>query len=343
MRYRGAIIGFGNVAVRGHLPAWLRSRDFDLRAVVDPLPERLHLARQLVPGIACYRRVEDLFAHERLECVDICTPPLMHDALLLDAHARGMHILCEKPLTLSPALLQHLSTQADQYHQVIFTVHNWQYAPLFQTLKTILASGTIGSPTYSELRILRMNPAGLSTSGTGAWRLDPQIAGGGILIDHGWHVFYLAPFLLGREPSAVAAQLERRRLLREEVEDTATGTIEYAGGVRTHFHLTWAGERRSNEGLVQGTNGTIRFDACSLRIERPGAPVHEQRFAEALTASSYHPEWFAAVLDNFQREIEDPRLRHGNLQAAALCLTLTVRAYESHRRGGALLPLYSCR
>jgi predicted dehydrogenase len=249
-----------------------------------------------------------------------------------------VHILCEKPLTLSQSTFRSLHSYTLQHGRVVFTVHNWQYAPLFQALKAALVTGVVGMPEYLEFITLRARPAGLTSARVDSWRLDRQVAGGGILVDHGWHVFYLAPFLLGREPRAIAVRLERCRRAADSVEDTATGVIE-CSGARARFYLTWAAERRSNMGLVRGPAGMIRFDAAALRIEQPSKPVREQHFAEALTASSYHPEWFAPLLDDFQREIEDPRVRGRNLQAAALCLALTIRGYESYQQGGALLLL----
>jgi len=338
VKYRGAIVGLGNVAVAGHLPAWQQNPDFTLCAVVDPVEERLALARHLLPGIAYYRRIEELFARERLDCIDICAPPLLHDVLLLAACQYNVHILCEKSLTLSPATWQGLHSYTEEQPRVVCTVHNWQYAPLFQTLKKLLAANTVGPPGYLELITLRTAPAGRVLTGENSWRLDPQVAGGGILIDHGWHVFYLVPWLLACKPRTIAVQLKRRRLPADAVEDTATGTI--AGvDARARFHLTWAGERRSNERLLRGSKGTLRFDAASVVIEKSGEEPRKQHFTEPLTASSYHPEWFAAVLEEFQREIEDPSARGQNLQAAALCLALTERAYESHRCGGIALPL----
>ncbi|MGE0683595.1 MAG: Gfo/Idh/MocA family protein [Candidatus Binatia bacterium] len=336
MTYRGAIVGFGGVAVEGHLPAWRRNHEFELVAVVDPSPERRTLACTLLPGVACYQNLDDCFAHEKIDFVDICSPPLLHDEALLHACDQKVHILCEKPLTLSIDVFARLRRYVVECNRAVFTVHNWQYAPLFQLMQSILDAGTIGEPEYLEWRTLRTRPAGTAQDGLGAWRSDRRIAGGGILIDHGWHLFYLAPWLLHREPAAIAVQLGQEDT--QGLETSAQGRI-LCGEVEVQFHLTWTAERRENAGLMRGTAGSIAFDASSLRISRPGEPIRGQRVVESLVASSYHPEWFAPLVQDFHRALEEPQYREANLRAAATCLALTGQGYESHRRGGVELPI----
>jgi predicted dehydrogenase len=337
VRRRGAIIGFGNVAVHGHLPAWLQDARFELVAIVDPSPERLQLARTLLPDAARYRNIEACLARERVDFVDICTPPMLHDAALLRACEQGVHILCEKPLTLSSAIMQRLQRYAVEHDRVVFTVHNWQYAPLLQTLRATIAAGTIGAPECLEWKVMRTQPAGAS-NGLGAWRVNQRIAGGGILVDHGWHLFYLAPFLLQKAPTAIAVRLEPPGCGEVDVEETAAGTIS-CGSAGVQFCLTWGADRRTHEGRVRGTKGTISFDAVSLRIERPGEPGCEQRFTESIIASSYHPEWFAPLLNDFYQALKEPASGEANLRAAATCLALLQQGYASHRQGGVRLPL----
>src|SRR5574337_425039 len=97
----GAIIGFGNVAANGHLPVWRERGEFRIVAVADAAPGRLALAARLLPGIRTYAHHDDLLRHERLDFVDIATPPAGHAPAILAAARAGVHVLCEKPLTIS--------------------------------------------------------------------------------------------------------------------------------------------------------------------------------------------------------------------------------------------------
>src|SRR5437762_3282836 len=100
-RLRGAIVGFGHVAELGHWPTYAKSEEVEISAVVDPSAERREAARQQRAGLHLYSSLEELFAKETVDFVDICTPPAAHVHLARVALARGCHVLCEKPLALS--------------------------------------------------------------------------------------------------------------------------------------------------------------------------------------------------------------------------------------------------
>jgi predicted dehydrogenase len=336
--YKGAIVGCGSVACQAHIPAWRQTTDFEIVAVVDPQPACLTQAHALLPGVRCYQRLEPLLEAENLDFLDICTPPALHEQTILQACARGVHVLCEKPLTVSAAALQRITTAATTAGVLVFPVHNWKYAPLFQALKRLLEDGEIGLPTYVELTTLRTAPAG-----TSGWRVDPRMAGGGILMDHGWHAFYLLLFLLGERPEAIAARLERRCLPPSGVEDTATCDVTFPQA-RAHIHLTWAAPQRCNQGVMRGDRGEIRLEDTRLVVCRHGEEPREIHLPAALSAGSYHPDWFAALLPDFRTALAQPWRYSASLQEAATCLRLALLAYRSaalHTRPLLYAPAFS--
>src|SRR5215510_8145601 len=132
--YRGAIVGCGAVARQAHVPAWCTAPAFRIVAAVDPIPaQRAHL-QTLLPEVRCYADLETLLEHEELDFLDVCTPPVLHEESILQACAHGVHVLCEKPLTFTDTALQRIMSAAAMANVLIFSVHNWKYAPLFQTL-----------------------------------------------------------------------------------------------------------------------------------------------------------------------------------------------------------------
>lgn len=330
--YRGAMAGFGRVASQAHVPAWQTIPTCRIVAVADPEPARLDQARSLLPGVRCYDRLDTLLDHEELDFLDVCTPPALHDHVILQACARGMHVLCEKPLTLSAQAFQQITKAAAAAEVLVFPVHNWKYAPLFQTLKRLLEADEIGRPVGVELDTLRTKPAGAS-----GWRLDPALAGGGILMDHGWHAFYLLLFLLGESPQAVTAQIERRRWMQAVVEDTATCTVRFPHA-EGRVHLTWAAQQRYNSGVIHGARGEIRIEDSRLLIRKNGHAPYDLHLPEALSAGSYHPAWLAALLPDFYAALRSPRQYETVLQEAEACLRLTLLAYRSASLGVRTLP-----
>jgi predicted dehydrogenase len=205
---------------------------------------------------------------------------------------------------------------------LVFAVHNWKYAPIFQALKRLLTAGVIGAPSVVEFTTLRTKPAG-----TTGWRLDPQMAGGGILLDHGWHAFYLLLFLLDARPQTIAASIERRLFRSAGVEDTVTCDVTFPH-VQARLYLTWAASQRRNLVVVRGERGEIYLDDARLVVRQQHA-VQEIIFPAALSAGSTHPDWFAAMLPDFQAELENQGQRGHSLREAETCLRLTLLAYRS--------------
>src|SRR6266705_6285221 len=321
--YKGAIVGCGAVASQAHVPAWRTAPAFRMVAAVDPISaQRAHL-QTLLPEVRCYADLETLFAHEELDFLDVCTPPARHEEGILQACAHGLHVLCEKPLTFTAAALQRIMAAASAANVLVFSVHNWKYAPIFQALKRLLTADVIGTPSTVELTTLRTKPAG-----TTGWRLDPHVAWGGVLLDHGWHAFYLLLFLLGASPRTVAATLERRLFLSTGVEDTVTCDVTFPQA-QARIHLTWAASQRGNLVVVRGQHGEIRLDDARLVVIQPGHRTQDLVFPQALSAGSYHPDWFAAMLPAFQAELEDEAQRGHNVREAETCLRLTLLAYRS--------------
>lgn len=326
--YKGALVGCGSVACRAHVPAWREATAGQIVAAVDPSIERLAEIRTLLPGVRCYEHIDTLLARETLDFLDVCTPPAMHDAIVQRACTQGLHVLCEKPLTVSAEGLHTLLTIVATTRRVVFPVHNWKYAPLFQTLKRLIQDDTIGRPTYVELTTLRTRPAGLS-----GWRLDPQIAGGGILMDHGWHALYLLLFLLDDTPHSISASIATRRFPSTGVEDTATCDLTFPTA-QARLHLTWAASQRRNHGVIHGDKGNVDLEDGYLVIHRPGQVRQEIHLPEALSARSYHPDWFAALLPDFFAAMASPQPQNPDLHEAVTCLRLILLAYGSAAQNG---------
>jgi predicted dehydrogenase len=334
---RGAIVGLGNVAVHGHLPGWLARPAVEIAAVADTDPRRRALAADLLPSARCYGSAGHLLAAEALDFVDICTPPSSHAGDIAAALERGLHVLCEKPLVLSPAALAALAAAAAGRDRVLHTVHNWHHASIVAHTARLLAAGAIGPVEHVAWETLRLRPAAAGDEHRPNWRVDPDVAGGGVLSDHGWHVFYVLRRWLGEEPTAIRAALERRRHRQWAVEDTARVAIEFPGATADVF-LTWAADERRNRVHVRGRDGVLRLEDDTLLLERAGTA---ERWAcpPGLSAGSHHPEWFHAVAEEFIAAATGRAPRQGNLAEASLCVALEALARDSSRRGGASLAV----
>src|SRR4051794_33184331 len=98
---RCALVGFGQIAEKAHLPAF-KEKGVDIVAVAEAHSGRAAAARSAVPHARVYDSYDRLLESEKdLDFVDIATPPFLHAAQVSAALSRGFSCLCEKPLAVS--------------------------------------------------------------------------------------------------------------------------------------------------------------------------------------------------------------------------------------------------
>ena len=331
---RGAFIGFGNVAAKGHLPGWQSLKDVQIVAATDVVAAQGRAFLEACPHGQWHDSVDELLSDKTLDFVDICTPPSSHVALIKRALDAQLHVLCEKPLTTRIADAQAIAAAAVATGRVVHTVHNWLKSPICQRISALVDEHAIGRVRTVRWQTLRTEPAITVTSDGTNWRADPDVAGGGILFDHGWHALYCVVRWLG-VPGAVSALLEKRRFREWPIEDTATTTLDRKNG-SAQIYLTWSAEKRANHIEVEGDRGRIEVvdDVVVLKSSKD-----EKRWScpPPLWQGSHHRDWFVGVAEDFQRAII--RGGRGNLDEALLCARLIDLAQRSSAAGGARIPL----
>jgi predicted dehydrogenase len=333
---RGALIGFGNAAVHSHLSAWQKNSHFRIDAILEPSACQARLAAELLPEIPVYADLGPLLGRHDLDFLDICAPPCFHADFLLAACRAGLHVLCEKPLVTSVESLIAVRRSAAECGRVIFAVNNWKHAPLWVKTAQLIREDAIGAVQSISLTVLRPPHSG---GGVSNWRRCPEIAGGGVLLDHGWHHLYLILFLLQEIPRFISARMEGLQVQGSPfLEETVDLTMRFAAA-EADLHLTWRASSRRNFGIIRGSRGVISLEDDHLLLHPGNRLPRRYDFPEALSASSRHAEWMGPVLENFCGEIRDPSLRGANWKEAARCVHLIHLAYESHRRGSCFIAV----
>jgi predicted dehydrogenase len=331
--HRIGLAGFGSIAEHGHLPALQSFPGVEIVAVADLSPERLDCARKLLPDAVLYESPLDLIRRADLTAVDICTPPSTHADLIVAACERGLRdVVCEKPLVLSEEEYLRVARTREVGGSRVVSVNNWMHSDLNRHVSAALDSGAIGAVRSVELRTRRTDAALGNSGWVPRWRIDRSLAGGGIILDHGWHQLYL---LLGwmRKPieivRATTQTLDRRHA---PVEDEAVIDLEFASGTG-RIELSWTARERGNDGCIQGTKGAITIRDDGIDIAN-GREMHTRPFAGRLTQSSYHPDWFQAMFGSTL--LRDGRAEADqNFAEAGALVSAIEAAYHSAQEGGA--------
>ncbi len=301
------------------MPA-LKAVEVEVVAATDPSATRREAARKALSGNArIYDNLTDLLSQEKsLDAVVVCSPPKFHADAVLSSLRAGLHVLCEKPLTMDPEAFAQMRSESSVRGLCVYSINNWAFSPQWSKLLDVAASGRLGPIRHAEIRVLRTKPSASALPGD--WRKDPAVSGGGILVDHGWHNLYLMRRLLGDELELAQTVLQPAGA----VDEVATVLLKAPGASGT-IHLSWRAGERSNSAFVAGERGAAELRDDSLTIKADGTE-ETTRFSEKLSGGSVHPDWLASMWASFEAEC-DGRGRGANLAEAEFCLKAIRAAY----------------
>jgi predicted dehydrogenase len=254
---RIGIIGLGRAGAV-HLAAAARGQAFMPVAVCDPSPA----ARDTGAAMGChpYAQLADMLAAEPLDGVVVCTPPADHAPVALACLGAGLHVLCEKPLTIGLAEAQQLFTAARSAGRRLMVASKFRHVPAMRRARCLLRAGAIGEPRSFELAFCA------ASSMRERWHAEPARSGGGVIADNGAHAFDLLAYLFGPIARVHATHLGRAQQLA--VEDDAGLHLE-VGGVLGRVLLSWNAAAPDDRYLtVHGTEGTIEIGWQQSRWRR---------------------------------------------------------------------------
>jgi predicted dehydrogenase len=342
---KGALIGFGFIAEKGHLPAYRTraGRKVDIVAVADACEARRRLARELVPRAAIHADYRALLERTELDFVDICLPPAQHAAVAHEALDRGLHVLCEKPLATSVEAARAMLDHATMAKRVIFPCHNYKHAPVVKQVRRIIDSGRIGRVSMVTLNTLRNTHARGVPEWRPDWRREHSLSGGGIAMDHGSHSFYLAFEWLGSYPTSVTARMHT--LGPWDTEDNFSCSLVFPTGLAS-AHLSWTAGMRKVLYTLSGERGGVVVDDDSIEVavavREPSGATRWETERQAVAShwmDASHASWFGTLFDEFLLAIDRGEFVGREAWEAFLCVQLITTAYQSSARGSRELPL----
>ena len=338
---KGAIVGFGFIAGKGHHPAYAAREDVEIVAIADLCPARLDAARAAAPKARLYADWRELLVREKaLDFIDVATPPHAHAEIALAALTRGVHVLCEKPLTRTLAEARELVEAARAHRRVVFPAHNYKHAPVVKFAQQIIESGRIGAVRAVTLNTFRTTHAKGVPEWNTDWRRDRKLAGGGIAMDHGSHSFYLTFAWLGGLPTHVTAKtltLDRQW----DTEDNLNAVLTFPNGF-AHAFLTWTAGVRKVVYSLQGADGALVIDDDDWELttgKSSGKPAVEKGVIESDWMDASHTRWFNSLFDQFRTAMRSGDFVNRELREAVGCIQIIETCYRSSAEGSRELPL----
>ena len=253
-------------------------------------------------------------ADERIDFVSIVTPNHVHYPAARAFIERGIHVICDKPMTTTIEDADALCRLVREHDVVFALTHNYSGYPLVKQARALAQSGKLG-----EIRkvVAEYSQGWLSTllEATGQkqadWRTDPARAGAGALGDIGSHAEHLARYVTGLEIDELCADVSTF-VTGRRIDDDANLLVRYRGGAKGVLFCSQISVGEENRlGLrVYGSEASlewrqeepnflfVRRGDGPMEVYKPGHPFLAPAARHATRLPSGHPEAFLEAFAN---------------------------------------------
>lgn len=239
-RIRLGMVGGGNDAFIGGVHRIAARIDDKFELVAGALSSTPEKSRESGAALGLARIYDDFKSmairearrKDGIEAVSIVTPNHVHYAAAREFLKRGIHVICDKPLTSTLADAKKLVKAAEASDALFVLTHNYTGYPMVRQAREMVSQGQIG-----DLRVVQVEyPQDWLTVAQdfkqAEWRTDPARSGaGGSTGDIGTHAYNLACFVTGQEAESLAADLQAF-VPGRRVDDNAHVMLRYESGAR---------------------------------------------------------------------------------------------------------------
>lgn len=195
----------------------------------------LGLERERIYGSFQEMATMEADREDGIEAVAIVTPNHMHFPAAKEFLQRGIHVICDKPMTSTLADAEKLAQLAETSDALFVLTHNYTGYPMIRQAREMIANGEIGAIRIIQAEYAQdwlTEAAEEAGSKQAEWRTDPARSGaGGSIGDVGTHAFNLLGFVTGLRTEELAAELHRF-VPGRRVDDNAHILLRFEGGAR---------------------------------------------------------------------------------------------------------------
>ncbi len=260
------IIGCGDVTEVKSGPAFNKVNNSSLVAVMrrdadkaKDYAQRHHVARW-------YSDADKLINDPEVNAIYVATPPSSHEEYALAAIKAGKPVYVEKPMSVSFSSAGNMMKTVQENNAKLVVAHYRREQPLFKKVKQLLHEKAIG-----EVRLVSMScykkplSAEELNDSKVAWRVNKEIAGGGLLHDLAPHQLDLMLYFFGEVQRALGVSANQAKLYN--ADDIISGCLLFESGIV--FNGSWCFSVGENEEKdlceIIGSEGKISFPVFEHR------------------------------------------------------------------------------
>jgi predicted dehydrogenase len=301
-KLRVGVIGAGGIS-RVHCEGWQKLSDCRLAAVTD-IDVKAAEGRAEQFGMAVEPTAARLLKRKDIDAVDICTPNRFHRKYTVAALNAGKHVLCEKPLALTPRDVDAMIAAAKKNRRKLMCAQHQRFSANTRALKDYLDRHPLGEIYFVRAWMLRRR----LLPGRPGFIYKAQ-SGGGPCIDIGVHILDLALHLMDNfEPVSVFGVAMTKLAKRPDawsewgqdydrkgldVEDFAAGMVRFANGAALNLECSWMlnmGPRSEGRIDLFGTEAGAKWPDCEIYTHTSRDFVNTKIEVRGTNEGAHHAE-----------------------------------------------------
>jgi predicted dehydrogenase len=209
--------------------------------------------------------LSEILAIPDIDVVAICTPPGSHYEMVREALASGKHVVCEKPLTSSLALVDSIRELEKRSRGRVMPVFQCRFGHGIAKVRHVIQAGLAGRHYVSAIETAKTRGPDYYKV---LWRGKFATELGGVLLTQAIHTHDLMSWLLG--PVAKVAAFKTTRVNPIEVEDCAVASLQMADGSLVSLTATLGAARQVTRMRLCFENVTFEKQAYDEESAKPG-------------------------------------------------------------------------
>ena len=300
---------------------------------------------------ATYTDLEAFLGLDQLDIVTIATPSGAHLEGITAAVNAGKHVICEKPLEITPQRVLESQNLAKERGVLLGGIFNRRFNESVTRLKKAVIAGRFGQIITCEANIKWFRDQAYYDSG--AWRGTWELDGGGALMNQSIHTIDQLVYFLGM-PRRLTASIGTLTHENIEVEDTAMALLEFENGAKGVIQgstAIWSSEGNPAEIHIYGSKGSVILADEQFRLWDFKEPRESDDFVQkhlmsdpqrALGANDPGAINFLGHQSNFENfvaAIEGKEPLRVDASEALKPVAVIHAIYESARNGGQWVEL----
>lgn len=241
------VISCAGIAESSTIPAIIKAKNSCLYAISSRSKEKLAKFKEKFNPVKAYASYDEVLDDPNVDAVYIPLPNSLHCEWVIKAAKKKKHILCEKPLGISPKEVLEMDAVCKENDVILMEAFAFRFSPLAIKVKSLVDEGAIGKVNFieSHFNFIMRDLQNV--------RLIKDLSGG-VTYDVGCYNINVIRYIAGGEPVSINAIGHIGE--DSNVDESSLIAMQFENGINTVSYCSFNCINRSEYTIV-GDKGII--------------------------------------------------------------------------------------